>query len=63
MKHPSHALLARCVVLAALLCLHGCAMVGVSRINAHDSVSEQRGDVISTGRLSDQTVQSLSAAT
>lgn len=34
-------------------------MVGVSHVNAHDSVSEQRGDVISTGRLSDQSVQSL----
>jgi len=59
MNHPSHALLARCALLAILLCLNACAMVGVSHINAHDSVSEQRGDVISTGRLSDQSVQSL----
>lgn len=57
MKNGS--LLLRCALLAALLCLHACAMVGVSRINAHDSVSEQRGDVISTGRLSDQSVQAL----
>jgi triacylglycerol esterase/lipase EstA (alpha/beta hydrolase family) len=59
MKHTSHALILRCTLLATLLCLNACAMVGVSRINAHDSVSEQRGDVISTGRLSDQSVQSL----
>lgn len=52
-------LLLRCALLATLLCLNACAMVGVSRISAHDSVSEQRGDVISTGRLSDQSVQAL----
>ncbi|WNL44314.1 alpha/beta fold hydrolase [Dyella sp. BiH032] len=49
----------RFALLAILLCLNGCAMVGVSRINAHDSFSEQRGDVISAGRLGDQSVQSL----
>jgi len=59
MKHPSRVFFARCALLAALLCLNGCAMVGVSHVNAHDSISEQRGDVISTGRLSDQSVQSL----
>lgn len=52
-------MIVRFALAAVLLCLGGCAMVGVSRINAHDSLSEQRGDVISTGRLSDQSVQSL----
>jgi triacylglycerol esterase/lipase EstA (alpha/beta hydrolase family) len=34
-------------------------MVGVSRVKSHEYISAQRNDVIATGRLSDQTAQSL----
>jgi triacylglycerol esterase/lipase EstA (alpha/beta hydrolase family) len=34
-------------------------MVGVSRVKSHEYISSQRNDVIATGRVSDQTVQSL----
>lgn len=59
MKPASRAALVRCALVAAMACLSACAMVGVSRVNPHDSVSEQRGDVLSTGRLSDQSMQAL----
>ncbi|BDU23190.1 alpha/beta hydrolase [Dyella sp. GSA-30] len=34
-------------------------MVGVSRVKSHEYISGQRNDVIATGRVSDQTLQSL----
>ncbi|HEY8683404.1 MAG TPA: alpha/beta fold hydrolase [Rhodanobacter sp.] len=49
----------RCAVLAMLLGLDACAMVGVSQIKPHDYVAERRADVIGNGRLSDGTVQVL----
>ncbi|WP_426702265.1 esterase/lipase family protein [Rhodanobacter sp. Col0626] len=49
----------RCLVLAALLCLNACAMVGVSHVKPHDYANERRADVIGSHRLSDSTVQAL----
>jgi len=51
--------IARGAVVVALLCLNACAMVGVSRIKAHEYANEQRADVIGAARLSDSTVQAL----
>lgn len=51
--------IARWLMLAALLCLHGCAMVGVSHVKPHDYANERRADVIGAQRLSDSTVQAL----
>lgn len=59
MNHGKCVWIARCILLAGLLCLNACAMVGVSRIKLHESVNERRGDVIGTGKLSDRSVQSL----
>ncbi|WP_426687646.1 esterase/lipase family protein [Rhodanobacter ginsengiterrae] len=47
------------LVVAALLCLNACAMVGVSRVKHHDYANERRADVIGAARLSDSTVQAL----
>jgi len=58
---PDHmrAWVARLAIVAVLLCLNACAMVGVSRVKPHDYANEQRADVISSARLSDSTVQAL----
>mgnify|MGYP001053999751 FL=1 len=42
-----------------LLGLHACAMVGVSRVDTPDYVSQRRADVTVASRPSDRTVQSL----
>jgi len=46
-------------LLAVVLCLNACAMVGVSQVKPHDYANERRADVIGAGRLSDSTVQAL----
>lgn len=52
-------LMARCALVAILLCLNACAMVGVSRVKHDDYANERRADVIGAARLSDGTVQVL----
>jgi hypothetical protein len=47
--------------LLSLACLAGCAGVTVSAIDTRTYVAEQRGDVLSTGRLSRATSESLRA--
>lgn len=59
MQRGTHARISRCAAIVLMLCLHGCAMVDVSRIKPHDYVNEQRADVIGTSRLSDRSVQTL----
>lgn len=59
MRNGTQVWIVRCAVLAVLLCLNACAMVGVSRVKSHDAINERRADVIGVGRLSDSTVQAL----
>ena len=51
--------MARCALVAVLLCLNACAMVEVSRVKHNDYANERRADVIGAARLSDGTVQAL----
>ncbi|MCI2262916.1 lipase family alpha/beta hydrolase [Xanthomonas indica] len=55
--------LARCagaaLLAAALLLGAGCAMVSVQSRSAADYIATQRGDVLSTGRLSDASLETL----
>ncbi|HUH54315.1 MAG TPA: alpha/beta hydrolase, partial [Rhodanobacter sp.] len=51
--------MARCALVALLLCLNACAMVGMSRVKHNDYANERRADVIGAARLSDGTVQAL----
>ena len=59
MKHGTRAWAVRYAVLAMLLCLNACAMVGVSRVKQNDYANERRADVIGANRLSDSAVQAL----
>lgn len=49
----------RMLMLAAMLCVAGCDIVGVRSIAPKAYIAERRGDVISTRALSDSTLQTL----
>ena len=49
----------RAIVLATLFALSACAMVDVKHLTSRDYVTERRADVLSAGRLSDNTAQAL----
>lgn len=51
---------ATCILLAALLALHGCALVSVKQGNPKDFDESRRGDVLTTGALSHATRNALS---